>query len=112
MENKNDPKLSGETISKVKVSNMSGRSGGEVVNQFEISTPEGVYFQSYRSIIAFVPSQHHKVKNGIDYKIMLDASKWDYSRTTGKYRNQFLGETKPETLKKIKSGEYILADLN
>jgi hypothetical protein len=32
--------------------------------------------------------------------------------TTGKYRNQFLGETKKDTEAKIKSGEYILADLN
>ena len=35
---------------------------------------------------------------------------WDYSVTTGKYRNQFLNETKKETLAKLKSGEYIAVD--
>ena len=59
-------------------------------------------FQSYASIIA------RKDRDGIT----LDTSKWDYSKTTGKYRNLFLGETKKETEYKIKSGEYKLADLN
>ena len=44
--------------------------------------------------------------------IYLDRNYWDYSVTTSKYRNLFLGETKRETEKKIKSGEYILTDLN
>ena len=44
--------------------------------------------------------------------ITLDKHFWSYSRTTGKYRNTFLGETKKETLKKIDSGEYELAELN
>ena len=46
------------------------------------------------------------------YKIELDQKYWNYSNTTGKYRNIFLGETITETKKKIKSGEYILTDLN
>jgi hypothetical protein len=37
---------------------------------------------------------------------------WDYSVTTGKYRNIFLEETKKETQKKIDQGIYILTDLN
>lgn len=45
-------------------------------------------------------------------KIELDSNTWDYSRTTGTYRNIFLGETKAETQKKIDSGEYILTNLN
>jgi hypothetical protein len=89
----------------MRISNMvSNRSGKEVANQFEIRDDQGnVYFQSYKTIIAKVD------RTG---KITLDKSKWDYSMTTGKYRNQFLGETKAETLKKIKSGEYTLANLN
>ena len=47
-----------------------------------------------------------------DGKTFLDKTYWNYSVTTGKYRNQFLGETKKETEAKIKSGEYILTDLN
>ena len=72
-------------------------------NQFKIWTDEGVYFQSYNSIIAFRP---------YGGKMQLDRSKWDYSVTTGKYRNQFLGEDKKTTEKKIASGEYELTDLN
>jgi hypothetical protein len=73
-------------------------------NQFIISTPEGIYFQSYNSIIAFKPADYGKIK--------LDGFYWDYSITTGKYRNLFLNENKKETLRKIKSGNYELVDLN
>jgi hypothetical protein len=88
---------------KIKVKQMtSSRSGRPVANQFIIYTIEGEYFQSYDSVIAFD-------NNG---KITLDNNTWDYSRTTSKYRNEFLGEGIAETRAKIKSGEYILADLN
>jgi len=62
-----------------------------------------LYFQSYDSMIAFKP---------LSGKIQIDSEKWDYSTTTGKYRNQFLGETKKETEKKIADGTYILTNLN
>ena len=45
-------------------------------------------------------------------KLLLDENAWNYSRTTGKYRNVFLGEGKKETEAKIKSGEYLLVNLN
>jgi len=86
-----------------KIQNMRSSNGNDVPNQFEIFTDMGKYFQSYSSMIAFKP---------FSGKIVLDANKWDYSKTTGIYRNQFLGESIKETRKKIKSGEYILADLN
>ena len=81
----------------------SVRSGNPVANQFIIYTDEGNYFQSYDSVIAF---------RGEDNKITLDEYYWDYSRTTSKYRNQFLGESIADTRAKIDSGEYKLADLN
>jgi len=85
-------------INQVKVSNEWG-----VPNQFVISINSmGTYFQSYESIIA--------VKNPDG--TFLDINKWDYSVTTGKYRNKFLGEDKKTTEKKIESGEYKLIDLN
>jgi len=88
---------------KIKVKQMtSPRSYRPVANQFIIYTIEGEYFQSYDSIIAFN-------NNG---KITLDNNTWDYSRTTSKYRNEFLGETIAETRAKIESGEYELEDLN
>ena len=95
----------------MKVENMtSTKSYAKIANQFIITADyddggeSGKYFQSYQSMIAFRAAGTGTVT--------LDKNKWDYSRTTGKYRNQFLGETKKETEKKIKSGEYILADLN
>ena len=67
------------------------------------------YFQSYDTIIA----KRDKFRVGVDKRqVWLDAEKWDYSVTTGKYRNMFLGETKKETEKKIKEGIYILTNLN
>ena len=77
-------------------------NNGPVKNQFEIFTDKGIIFQSYNSLIAAK----------IGGKIYLDAGKWDYSTTTGKYRNIFLRETKKETERKIKSGEYTLMNLN
>ena len=85
-----------------KVEQFEGENG-PVRNQFRIFTSDGVYFQSYSSIIAFRP---------FSGKVKLDTDKWDYSKTTGKYRNQFLNETKKETEAKIKSGEYELVNLN
>ena len=42
----------------------------------------------------------------------LDINNWDYSPTTSRYRNQFLGENRKETEKKIKSKQYKMVDLN
>ena len=81
----------------------SVRSGRPVANQFIIYASDGNYFQSYDSVIAF---------KGNDGKVTLDNYYWDYSRTTSKYRNQFLGEGVADTRAKIDSGEYKLADLN
>ena len=97
----------------MKVENMRSANGNSVPNQFmitEVNEPNNfcTYFQSYDSTI--VKECTHKDTGVI--KTYLDRNKWDYSVTTGKYRNQFLGETKKETQKKIDSGEYKLADLN
>jgi len=74
-------------------------------NQFRIWTKDGMYFQSYNSIICFIPDRRDK-------PILLDKDVWNYSRTTSKYRNIFLAETRTETEKKIKEGTYKLVDLN
>ena len=84
------------------VTNMVSNKGNKIANQFIIYTTEGSIFQSYNSTIV-------KIENGKTY---LDINKWDYSKTTGKYRNIFLNENKKQTEEKIKSGEYILTDLN
>ena len=93
----------------MKVRNMESSSGNTIANQFIISDTENdfqvEYFQSYDSIIA------KKLYKGIS-EITLDRHYWNYSVTTSKYRNLFLGETKKETQAKIDSGEYQLVDLN
>ena len=91
---------------KIKVYNMSSpRTGNPVANQFKIHTDEGVFFQSYRSIIAFIP-------HNPDNKIQLDEKYWNYSRTTSKYLHQFLGPSTQEIKAKIDSGEFELVNLN
>lgn len=87
-----------------KVRNLTSPSGNKVANQFLIITKDGQYFQSYETLIVFIPEDSRP--------IMLDKVAWDYSVTTSKYRNIFLGETRKETEAKIKSGEYKLVDLN
>ena len=93
---------------KMKVSNMTSSKGNKVTNQFIISGEhkgcKGMFFQSYDTVIAFKPAS--------GASIVLDKKYWDYSKNTRKYRNQFLNDTKKETEQKIKSGAYILADLN
>ena len=88
----------------MKVQNMTSASGNKVANQFLVRGDDGwLTFQSYDSVIARV---HYEGMTELDEK------NWDYSVTTSKYRNQFLGETKKETQAKIDSGEYKLANLN
>lgn len=87
----------------MKIENMMSARGNYVSNQFIIYDKGNTYFQSYNSIIAVVDS---------DGQITLDEYYWDYSKTTGKYRNIFLGENKKETQKKIDAGIYKLAKLN
>ena len=54
------------------------------------------FFQSYDSVIV-------KIHKG---KVTLGRH-WNYSKTTSKYRNRFLGETTKETQAKLDSGEYL-----
>lgn len=86
----------------MKVENLTSSNGKKIANQFRIYNNGKRYFQSYNSIIVMV-------ENGKTY---LDERFWNYSKTTGKYRNQFLNETKKETQAKIDSGIYTLTDLN
>lgn len=87
----------------IKIENMTSPNGRKVPNQFIIYAPDATYFQSYKSII---------VKETNTGDVYLDRTYWDYSRTTSKYRNLFLGESTEETEEKIKNGTYKLVDLN
>ena len=94
----------------MKIENMTSTNGNKVANQFIITDDrDNVYFQSYNSIIV---KQDFDVIGEGEVKTYLDKKYWNYSNTTGKYRNIFLNETIKDTRKKIKSGEYKLTDLN
>ena len=82
---------------------LSPRSSKPVANQFIMRDVNGETFQSYGTNIA--------KRYWHTGKVILDPA-WDYSSTTGKYRNIFLKENKRETRRKIDSGEYELVDLN
>ena len=92
----------------IKVSNMTSNSNNPIANQFIIVGYDKLngnrirIFQSYDSIIV-------KIVNG---QTFISKNTYDYSVTTGKYRNIFLGESLQETRAKIKSGEYKLVHLN
>lgn len=63
------------------VTNMnSPRTGKPVANQFIITDGDITVFQSYASTIATIDRKNHTITLGED---------WDYSVTTGKYRNLF-----------------------
>ena len=88
---------------KPRVRQMLTRGGNPAPNQFLLYTPDGTYFQSYNSTIAF------RDHNG---KIQLDENTWNYSKTTAEYRRDFLGAGVDLTRDKILSGEYQLTNLN
>lgn len=71
--------------------------GGNITkDQMIIWTDKGQMFKSYNSNIAFRDNKGN-ITLGKD---------WNYSNTTGKYRNIFLRETKKVTEQKIKAGIY------
>jgi len=88
------------------ISNMQSPRGNPVPNQFILHTPEATFFKSYDSIIVKTTFEDGK------RVVHLDEKYWDYSNTTRKYRDAFLGKTSAEVKAKIKSGEYQLVDLN
>lgn len=63
-----------------------------------VETKDGVFLNSYGINVVFKPNKG-KIQLGPD---------WDFSVTTGKFRNKMLGETIKETRKKLKLGIYEL----
>ena len=86
--------------------NLTNTRGNKVANQFTIYNSDCTMFQSYNSIIVKTCFEDGK------RIVYLDSYYWNYSKTTSKYGNQFLGESTKETEAKIKSGEYKLINLN
>ena len=93
----------------IKANNVISERGNPITNQIIITDTkkETETFQSYNSIIAV----KGWTKDG-KRKVTLDDYFWNYSRTTSKYRNTFLGENTDRTRQKIKEGIYKLTNLN
>ena len=93
----------------MRVSNMMSNTGRPIANQFIVYSrctvcgDDATYFQSYNTTIA---------RKEID-NIILQTGYWDnYSATTNKYLNQFLGTSGiAEIRAKVKSGEYEVGDI-
>lgn len=70
-----------------------------VPKQYLITFDNGYIFQSYNSIIVIELDNENK------YYLSQD---WNYSKTTGKYRNLFLNKNKKEIDNDIKEGKAII----
>ncbi len=92
-----------------RVRNMESARGNKVANQFVISTEEFEVFQSYSTVIA---KRRWGATRGERGWLALDEEKWDFSRTTIRYRNEFTGLSTRETESGIKDGTIALVDLN
>lgn len=84
----------------MKVRNMtSERSGREVANQFIIEADRKTMFQSYDSPIVQIDREN---------KVITVYEDWDYSNTTGKYRNQFMDNEGFYDMANKKGFEYYM----
>ena len=88
----------------LKIMNMQTDRDNYAPNQFIIYTNEGKWFQSYTSMIAFVPKNNSVIHIGGDY---------DYSRTTMKYLCKFLRvDSITDVRDRLADGRAIQADLD
>lgn len=83
----------------MKVRNMTSTNGNKVANQFIITDGNKFTFQSYNSEIITIDYDNHTITVGDD---------WDYSITTGKYKNMFLKEQGFRDIANKKDFEYYL----
>ena len=89
----------------MKVKNMTSARGNKIANQFIIEDGHKVTFQSYDSEIVTIDYDNGTIFVG---------NNWDYSVTTGKYRNKFMHdnyftemETKEGFQKILNAGELV-----
>jgi len=82
---------------------MKTKFGNDSKDQVIVHDGDRSVFVSYGTPIAEIA--------GYGRAVTLDEDYWNYSVTTGQYRNKFLGEGVADTRKKIKDGTYKLATL-
>ena len=74
---------------KTQITNLINDNGNAVKNQIVINTNKGIYFQSYKSVVCFVPHGDLETIWRNKQKPILGKD-WDYSRTTVKHLKTFL----------------------
>ena len=87
------------------VENMASTRGSATPNQFILWFENGQVFQSYKSIIAVKFNAFKSVDN--PYYL---GSDWEFSQTTGKYRNAFLNSNKKSIINDLKNGVAVLME--
>ncbi len=87
----------------MKVTNMTSSKGNKVPNQFIIESDSVREFQSYKTTVI-----RQDLNTGATF---VDVG-YPFSVTTSKYASLFLDEASKDIKRKIKSGEYITAELN
>jgi len=92
------------------VEQMTSRSGNAVPNQTILSDMTGRTFVSYGSKIVY--QSKDRASDGLPLEIIVDENYWDYSRTTGKYRNEFMNMGVQDVRDYIKEGRIKLGNLN
>lgn len=85
-----------------KVIAMQSREGKPWRNQYILKAEEGDYLQSYDSIVALKTT---------DGRVILHPEYYNYSATTAKVRDAFLGITREQFTQNMKDGKYILQSL-
>tara|TARA_R110002050_G_scaffold251981_1_gene390222 strand:+ start:235 stop:507 length:273 start_codon:yes stop_codon:yes gene_type:complete len=90
----------------MKAYNMTSSKGRKVPNQIIMYGNSKMYFQSYNVIVAMSDSSEDFCQTYLDEKY------WNYSKTTSKYLNKYLGMTSPQVKNAIKRGGLILTNLN
>ena len=90
------------------INNMKSNRGRTIPNQYVIKLDNCDVFQSYETVIAI---RDYDYVNG-KYEVYLNKQYYNYSRTTSRYRNKYLGLTTKEIEQKIKAKEFVLITHN
>ncbi len=92
----------------IRISQLINDRNNGATNQFVVETDKGKYFQSYDTIIAFVPN------NSDDIVLSED---WEHSRTTSKHLYIFLRDytrfyvnQRKDILRGIKDGKFKVVE--
>ena len=92
----------------VRISQLINDRNNGATNQFIVETDNGKYFQSYDTVIAFVPN------NSDDITLSKD---WEYSKTTSKHLyiflrdyTRFYANQRKDILKGIKDGKLKVVE--